>query len=214
MKVDPAVPLWTLGPLGCGVQTGAGAVMNALAPRAGTSIAIFGAGTVGLSAVMAARICGCTTIIAVDPVASRRALALELGATHAIDPKDGDPVPQITSHTGGGANFSLECTGIPAVVRQAVDCLTLTGICGVMGVSPLGTEVALDMNGLLFGRTVRGIIEGDSVPDVFIPRLVELHLQGRFPFDRLLRKYKFDEINDAVHATERGEVVKAILVPA
>jgi len=211
VKVDQSAPLWLLGPLGCGVQTGAGAVINSLQPKAGTSIAIFGAGTVGLSAVMAARLCGCAAIIAVDPVAARRELALELGATHAIDPKAENPVEQIQKITGSGVNYSLECTGLPSVVRQAVDSLTLTGMCGLMGVSKLGTELTLDMNAILFGRGVRGIIEGDAVPHEFIPRLIELHRQGRFPFDKLVTSFKFEEIQKAVEASEHGKVVKAVL---
>ena len=211
VKVDPQVPLWLLGPLGCGVQTGAGAVINSLQPKAGTSIAVFGAGTVGLSAIMAARLCGCATIVAVDPVEARRQLALELGATHVIDPGSADPVARIQALTGTGVNFSLECTGLPAVARQAVDSLTLTGVCGVIGVSRLGTELKLDMNGILFGRTVRGIIEGDSVAQEFIPRLIDLYRQGRFPFDKLVTAFEFGRIQAAVEASEQGKVVKAVL---
>jgi aryl-alcohol dehydrogenase len=211
VKVDPQAPLWLLGPLGCGVQTGAGAVINSLQPKAGSSISVYGAGTVGLSAVMAARLCGCSHIIAVDPVSSRRQLALELGATHAIDPKAEDPVARIQALTAGGCHFSLECTGLPSVVRQAVDCLTLTGMCGLIGVSRLGTEVVLDMNSILFGRGVRGIIEGDSVPDEFIPRLIALYGQGRFPFDRLITAFPFEEIQRAAEESEHGKVVKAVL---
>ena len=211
VKVDRNAPLWLLGPLGCGVQTGAGAVINAFHPQAGSTIAIFGAGTVGLSAVMAARLCGCSTIVAVDPVAARRDLALALGATHAFDPKAEDPVKAIQAITGSGVLYSLECTGLPGVVRQAVESLTLTGTCGVVGVSRLGTEVTLDMNNILFGRAVRGIIEGDSVPQEFIPRLIDLHRQCRFPFDALVTAYEFDEIQHAVDDSERGKVVKAVL---
>lgn len=211
VKVSADAPLWLLGPLGCGVQTGAGAIMNSLQPRAGTGVAIFGAGTVGLSAVMGARLCGSAKIIAVDPVHARRDLALELGATDVIDPNTENPVERIQAITAGGCHYSLECTGLPHVVRQAVDCLTLTGVCGVIGVSRLGTEITLDMNSILFGRGVRGIIEGDSVPDEFIPRLVELFRQGRFPFDKLVTPFAFDRIEAAVDASERGRVVKAIL---
>jgi len=211
VKVDPDVPLWLLGPLGCGVQTGAGAVINALRPQAGSSIAIFGVGTVGVSAVMAAALCGCATVIAVDPLANRRELALKLGATHAIDPTAEDPVKAIQTITGSGANCSLECTGLPQVVRQAVESLTLTGTCGVMGVSRLGTKLELDMNSILFGRGVRGIIEGDSVPQEFIPRLIALYRRGRFPFDKLITEFKFGDIQDAVAQSESGKVVKAVL---
>ena len=211
VKVPREVPLWLLGPLGCGVQTGAGAVLNSLRPRAGSSIAIFGAGTVGLSAVMGAVLCGCARIIAVDPVVARRDLARSLGATDVIDPVAEDAAAVIQKLTGGGVDFTLECTGLPTVVRQAVDCLRLTGVCGVIGVSRLGTEVKLDMNSLLFGRTVRGIIEGDSIPDEFIPRLVELFRQGRFPFDRLVTEFPFAAIQQAVLESEAGRVVKAVL---
>jgi aryl-alcohol dehydrogenase len=214
VKIPNDVPLEIMGPLGCGVQTGAGAVMNALRPAAGSSIAIFGAGSVGLSAVMAAKVVGCATIIAVDLNDKRLALARELGATHAVNPGSDKVAAAIADITGGeGVQYSLECTGLPAVVRQAVDCLRLTGTCGVIGVAPLGTEVMLDMNGILFGRTVRGIIEGDSIPDVFIPQLVELWKQGRFPFDRLIQRFALSDIERAAHASERGEVLKAVLVP-
>ena len=213
VKVDKSAPLELLGPLGCGIQTGAGSVMNSLRPRAGQSIAIFGAGSFGLSAVMAANVVGCAKIIAVDINESRLELARQLGATDTINAQDDGVVERIVELTGGGVDFSLECTGLPAVARQAVDCLILTGTCGIIGVAPLGTEIALDMNGILFGRTVRGIIEGDSDRDVFIPRLVELHRQGRFPFDKLVRFYPLSDIETAVEDTERGEVLKAILRP-
>ncbi|MGY2486202.1 NAD(P)-dependent alcohol dehydrogenase [Cupriavidus sp. CP313] len=214
VKVRKDVPIELMGPLGCGIQTGAGAVINALKPGAGSSIAVFGAGSVGLAAVMAARVVGCTMIIAVDVMPARLALAEELGATHVINGAECDATAQIAAISGGeGVQYSLECTGIPSVVRQAVDCLRLTGTCGVIGVAPLGTEVALDLNTILFGRTVRGIIEGDSIPDIFIPQLIELWVQGRFPFDKLLRKFPLSEINQAVQASERGDVLKAIVTP-
>ena len=212
VKVDKSLPLELLGPLACGVQTGAGAVINALRPRAGSSIAVFGCGTVGLSAVMAARAVGCTTIIAIDLVPRRLALARELGATHAIDATREDSVERIRKICPAGVLFSLECTGVPQVIRQAVDALALTGIAGIIGVTPLGTEVSLDVNGLLFGRTVRGIIEGDAVPDRFIPAMIELYRHGRLPFDQLIQVFPFKDINRAVAACESGEVVKAVLI--
>ena len=214
VKIPRDVPVELMGPLGCGIQTGAGAVINALRPGAGSSIAIFGAGSVGLAAVMAARVAGCARIVVVDLNDDRLALATELGATDVVNAGSGDPVEAIRALTGGeGVQYSLECTGLAKVVRQAVDSLRLTGVCGVIGVAPLGTEFTLDMNGILFGRTVRGIIEGDSVPDIFIPQLVDLWRQGRFPFDRLVRLYPLAEVEEAVQASERGDVLKAILLP-
>lgn len=214
VKVTRSAPLELLGPLGCGIQTGAGAVINSLRPSAGESIAIFGAGSVGLSAVMAAKLVGCGQIIAVDLQESRLTLARELGATDTVNPADGDALETIKSLTGGwGVNFSLECTGLPQVLRQAVDSLILTGVCGVIGVPPSGAEVSLDIAGILFGRTVRGIIEGDSDRDVFIPRLVELYQAGSFPFDKLTKFYPLKDIQQAVSDTESGSTLKAIVIP-
>jgi len=213
VKIRKDVPLALMGPLGCGIQTGAGAVLNALKPSAGSSIAVFGAGSVGLAAVLAARLAGCGTLIAVDLNDERLNVARECGATHTINAGQEDAVAVIQSLTGDGVQYSLECTGLPAVARQAVDALRLTGVCGIIGVSPLGTEFTLDMNGVLFGRTVRGIIEGDSVPSVFIPKLVDLYHAGRFPFDQLIREYSFDQINEAIRDSEEGRVIKAVLRP-
>jgi len=215
IKVRDDVPLELLGPLGCGIQTGAGGVMNSLAPEAGTSMAIFGAGAVGISAVMAARIVGCATVVAIDIIPERLELARELGATHTIDPNETENVvEEVQGITGGiGADYSLETTGVPAVFRQAVEALAPVGACGLIGAAPLGTEVSLDMNDILIpGKTVRGIVEGDSVPDVFIPRLVDLYAQGRFPFDRLVRSYPLNEINQAAEDAEKGDTLKPVLL--
>jgi aryl-alcohol dehydrogenase len=197
--------------LGCGIQTGAGAVLNSLQPRAGSSVVVFGAGSVGASAVMAARLAGCSTIIAVDLNPARLELARELGATHVVNARQTDAVDFVRSATGGGADYSLETTASPKVLRQAVECLHVRGICGSIGLPPAGTEVMLDMLSILFGRTLKGIIEGDSVPDLFINRMIALHLQGRFPIERLMTHFPFEQINSAVQATEAGHVLKAIL---
>jgi aryl-alcohol dehydrogenase len=213
IKVRDDVPLELLGPLGCGIQTGAGGVMNSLAPEAGTSLAIFGAGAVGMSAIMAARIVGCTTIVAIDVIPERLELAQELGATHTINAdRTGNVVEEVQGITGVGADYSLETTAVPEVFRQAVESLAPVGACGLVGAAPLGTEVSLDMNDLLIpGKTVRGIVEGDSVPDIFIPRLMDLYAQGRFPFDRLVQYYSLEEINRAAEDAEEGNTLKPVL---
>ena len=213
VKVSKEAPLEYLGPLGCGIQTGAGAVINSLQPPAGSSIAVFGCGSVGLAAIMAAKAVGCTMIIGVDPMESRRNMALELGATHVVDPTKGSSVEQVQKISGSGVDYSLECTAKPAVFRQAVDSLTVPGVCGLVGAAPLGTEVTLDMNSIMFGRTVFGIIEGGAVPDLFIPKLVELYRQGLLPLEKIVKFYSLDEIDQAVHDSESGKVVKAILRP-
>ena len=213
VKVRKDVPLEILGPMGCGVQTGAGAVMNTLQPRPGASLAVFGVGPVGMSAVLGAVVCGCTTIIAVDIIPQRLEKAREFGATHAVNAGETDPVEAIREITGGGAEFTLECVGNPKVLRQAVDALPLCGVCGLLGVVAPGTEVGLDMDRIMNGRTVRGIIEGDAIPDLFIPRLIELYHQGRFPFDEMITFYPFDDINRAVEDMEKGDVIKPVLRP-
>lgn len=213
IRVPRELPLELLGPLGCGIQSGAGTVINALRPKPGTSIAIFGTGAVGLSAVMAARLAGCAKIIAVDIKENRLELARELGATDAIDNTRGDAAGAIHKQTGGrGVNYAIDTTALPSVLRQAVDCLTTPGVCATLGLTPAGTEVALDINHLVSGRTLRGVTEGESVPRVMIPALIDLWQQGRFPFDRLIRQYAFREINQAAADMESGAAVKPVLV--
>ncbi|MQB07934.1 NAD(P)-dependent alcohol dehydrogenase [Agrobacterium tumefaciens] len=211
VKVPKDLPLELIGPLGCGLQTGAGAVLNCLRPRPGTSIAIFGAGAVGLAAVMAAKIAGCKTIIIIDLNAERLELALELGANHTINARDGDSVKAIKNIAPSGVDFSLECTSRPNVFRQAIDCLGIPGTCGLVGSSPLGTEASIDIGSFLFGRTLIGIVEGQSIPSDFLPELIEHWERGRFPFDKLVQFYELDEINEAMADSESGKVIKPIV---
>jgi aryl-alcohol dehydrogenase len=138
IRVPRDVPLELLGPLGCGIQTGAGAVINALKVTPGSSFAAFGGGAVGLSAIMAARVAGATMIIAADVVPSRLELAKELGATHTVNSRETDPVAAVREITGGGADFTLESSGRPAVLRQAIDALGIGGTCGIVGAPALG----------------------------------------------------------------------------
>ncbi len=211
VKVRKDVPLEILGPLACGVQTGAGAVINALKVGVGNSIAVFGAGSVGLSAVMAARVVGATTIVAVDVNKDRLRLATKLGATHVVNGAD-DVAAQVIDITGGGATFTFDTTGLANVVRTAVDSLAPRGTCGIVGASPIGTEATLDLMFMMAsGRKFRGIVEGDATPQVFIPILIDLYTQGRFPLDMLVTFYPFERINDAIHDSETGKVVKPIL---
>lgn len=212
IKVSKEAPIELLGPLGCGIQTGAGAVINSLKVRPGTSFVTFGAGAVGLSAVLAAQVAGATTIIAVDVVPSRLELAKELGATHVINSKEEDVVEKVRDITGGGALFALESTGIPDVLRQGIDSLGTLGTIGVVGAPALGTDAGFDVNDLLLGgKSIQGIVEGDSITKVFIPQLVELYLQGRFAFDKLVKYYDFKDINTAAKDSEKGITLKPII---
>lgn len=213
VKVSKEIPLELLGPLGCGIQTGAGAVLNSLKPSENSSIAIFGAGTVGLSAVLGAVVAGCSPIIVIDTKPERLALARSLGATDTLL-SDANIAQQIKTLTDNlGVTYSLECTGIPAVLRQAVDSLAPLGECGIVGVAASTAEVSLNINHLLAGRTVKGIMEGDSDPYTFIPHLIDLWQQGKFPFDQLITQYRLEEINEAVSDSASGKIVKAVLLP-
>jgi aryl-alcohol dehydrogenase len=207
------IPFQVAAPFGCGIQTGAGSVLIVLRPPAGSSFVAFGAGAVGLASVMAARIAGCTTIVAVDVRESRLKLAGEVGATHVVDASQVDVLEKVREITGGGANFALEATGVPQVLRQAVDALAPTGEIGVVGAPAFGTEVSLDVNTILTGgRVVRGIVEGESVPSQFLPRLVEFWRRGQFPVDRMMTVYDFDQIDQAAHDAEAGLVIKPVLL--
>jgi aryl-alcohol dehydrogenase len=211
IPVPKDLPLELLGPLGCGIQTGAGTVMNALHPEPGSSIAVFATGSVGLAAILGAVVCGCTTIIAVDPMPSRRELALSLGATHTIDPTHGQAAAAVIAITGGGADYAVDCIGLPDVVRAAVECLASPGVCATVGYQGLENEFTLNLGQLLWGRSLIGVIEGTVVPDVFIPQMIELYRQGRFPFDQLIQTLPFAEINKAIEASHHGDLIKAVL---
>jgi len=205
------VPLELLGPLGCGIQTGAGAVLNSMKVRPGSSIAVFGAGAVGMSAIMAARIAGATTIIAVDLNADRRKLALELGATHEVA-GDGDVAAAIRAICPDGLVYAFDTTGIARVIEMAFDLLAVRGTLGLVGASDADAVLTLNETALMGGgRTIRGILEGDSEPQTFIPELIDHYRAGRFPFDRLVDYFDFSQINEAFHASESGRVIKPVL---
>ena len=212
VKVDQEVDLKLLGPLGCGIQTGAGTVMNTLNPKAGTSIAVFGVGSVGLSAIIAAKNAGCAQIIAVDINPERLKLSKELGATYSINSKETDPVKKLMEICTEGVDYAVEASGIKAVAEQAFNALANRGTLAIVGAPAGGTEYAFDANEMInHGKKVRGVVEGDSIVKVYIPRLIELYKQGRFPFDKLVTYYKFEDINTAVEDMKAGKVIKPIL---
>jgi aryl-alcohol dehydrogenase len=210
VKVDADLDLTTAAPLGCGVQTGAGAVLNVLQPATGTSFAVFGAGGVGLAALLAAVHLGLTPVIAIDPVRSRRDLALELGATHVLDPLEGDAVGALHELTGGGVASAFDTTGIPGVVADAARALGRRGTLALVGTGE--AEVTMDIKDLIRGgKAVRGVMEGDADPQHFLPELVELMRAGRLPIDRLIKTYPFAEINAAVADARSGATIKPVL---
>lgn len=214
IKVDKRLPLELLGPLGCGIQTGAGAAVNSVGLKKGQSLAIFGGGAVGLAALLGARAIDAGTVIVVEPNEGRRKLALELGATHAIDPKaEADVLAKIKELSGGGVTHALDTTGIPAVIGVAVETMLPRGCLGLIGVPPPDATLPANMMSMLLrGVSVKYILEGDSDPQSFIPQMLAWYQAGKFPFDRLIRKFKFEEINEAAHASEKGEAIKPVLV--
>lgn len=212
VKVRSDAPLDHIGAMACGVQTGAGAVFNAMKPAEGDSLVVFGVGGVGLSALMAAKLCGCDPIIAVDVHDDRLKLARELGATHAINHAGRDDVvAEIGRITGHGARFTVETSAIPAVFREAVEALMPLGTCVLLGSARAGTEVSFEMPFLQNGRTVRGVVQGWSEPEVFLPKLVDLMMEGKFPVERLMTFYPLAEINRAAEDATAGRTIKPVL---
>ncbi|MEU0409656.1 NAD(P)-dependent alcohol dehydrogenase [Streptomyces griseorubiginosus] len=212
VKVDQDVPLESVAPLGCGVQTGVGAVWNVLKPVTGSTIVVLGAGAVGLSAVMAAALTPATTIVAVDRVGERLELAKELGATHTVNAAEEDLGEALAGITGGqGADGIVETTGNVGVLRQGVDALAARGTVVVVGAPPFGTEVSLDVNGLLGGKRVVGLTLGDAETQSFIPALVRMVKEGRLPLHRLISTYPFADIDQAVRDMGAGKAIKPVL---
>jgi aryl-alcohol dehydrogenase len=213
VKVDKSFPIELLGPLGCGLQTGSGTVLNALKPAPGDSIIIFGMGGVGLSGVMAAKIAGCEMIIAVDINDERLAVARSVGATHTFNPKETkDLVWDVMGVAAPGVDFALDAVGTSQVIRQALECLRSPGTCATVGFQGLANDITIDQGHLLLGRTLTGVIEGDANPQDFIPTLAQHFADGEFPIDKLIKTYPFSEINEAFHAAETGAVIKPVLL--
>lgn len=214
IRVAQNYPLKLLGPLGCGIMTGAGTVLNALKVRSGSSLAVVGTGAVGLAAVLAGRIAEAATIVAVDPNAGRTALAQELGASHGAAPHP-DGLLAIAQAAGLAAGFDyiVDTTGIAGVGSDAIKALAPRGEIAVVGAYPPGADLVADGTLILSGgRVIRGVVEGGADPQVFIPQLLEYWQQGRFPFDRLIEFFPFDNIAAAIAASEQGNVVKPVVV--
>jgi aryl-alcohol dehydrogenase len=210
VRVPDDLPLELLAPLGCGVPTGAGSVLYTLGVRPGSSLAVFGTGSVGLGAIMAGRVAGATRIVAVDVVPSRLEIALELGATDVVDARDTDPVAAIRELTRGGAGFTFNTTRSPRVYDQMVAALAPQGTAGFVG--PPHEDWVPDLTAVMHGgHAIIGIVQGGVAADVIVPLLIDLHRQGRFPFHRLIREYDFERIADAFRDSESGATIKPVL---
>ncbi|UVK36634.1 NAD(P)-dependent alcohol dehydrogenase [Mesorhizobium sp. AR10] len=209
VKVPNDVPLDLLAPLGCGLQTGAGAVLNSFKVAAGETIAVFGTGAVGLAAIMAAVVASASVIIAVDVNEQRLALAREFGATHTINPAKCDVGQELKTITGRGVNYVFDTSGRKEMLAHALNGLAPLGQVGL--VASAGSDGTVEVSKLILGSLVRGIVQGDAIPQLFIPELIRLYKAGQFPFDRLVRFFPFEQINEAFAAAASGEVIKPIL---
>ncbi len=213
VKARKDVPLERIAAIACGGQTGAGAVINVLRPQVGTSFAVFGAGAVGLSALMAAKLSGCVTIIAVDVKDERLALAKELGATHTINhAKSKSVVADINAIVKGGVDFSIETSALPNVFREAVESLQQGGgQCVLLGSARSGVDVGFEMRNIQRGRLVRGVVQGEARPKEFLPKLIDLMAEGKMPFERMIKTYDLADINTACADAEAGRTIKPVL---
>lgn len=213
VKVSKNVPLELLGPLGCGILTGAGAILNSLGVVEGDTVLVSGGGPVGLSGVMAAKAAGAATIILVDPIENRRTLAKELGATHTIDPGAGDLAVNVREILPKGVDRVLDTSGAIGAIETALGVLAPRSRLAMVGV-PRALDAVLTvpvLPMLQLGASICGVTEGDADPQTFIPKLIEMFEEGRFPFDRLMKRYRLDEINQAIDDQHAGLCVKAVL---
>jgi aryl-alcohol dehydrogenase len=214
VRVPVDTPLGLLAPLVCGFQTGCATMLQVLAPSLGDTVAVYGTGAVGLSAIMAARLTPAVRVIAIDVVPERLALAHELGADDTINAATDDPVQALKDLTSGrGVDRILESSGRTTVLRQALDSMATDATVAIVGAPPLGSEVRVDVpDAIVKGPRIIGVNQGRAVPRVVIPALVELFLAGRLPFDRLIRTYPFENINDAAHDMHTGTAIKPVLL--
>ena len=211
VKVTSDVPLELLGPLACGLSTGAGAVFNEARPRLGDSILVAGVGAVGLAAIMAARNSGVTRIIALDVHDSRLELAIEFGATHTINSTSSDVISEVARITGSTVDFAFDCTGVIGVIETIAQTVGMLGTLVLIGGAPAGASFSLDHLSTLWGKRVIGVLGGGGRSTQLIPGLVALYEQGRFPFDRLVKYYEMNEIEQALADSKSGDVIKPIL---
>jgi aryl-alcohol dehydrogenase len=214
IRVPQEAPLPMLAPLVCGFQTGAATMLQVLAPELGHTVAIFGAGGVGLAALMAAMLTPANRVIVIDVVPERLALAKELGATHTVNAATDDSVEAINEITGGrGPDRIIEASGNTAVLKQALTSMATDSIVAIVGAPPFGSEVAVDvLDAIVKGPRIIGVNQGRSVPRVVVPALVDHFLSGRMPFDKLIRTYPLADINDAIHDMHSGATIKPVLL--
>lgn len=210
-KVDPQVDLKILGPLACGLQTGSGTILNYLKPSFGSTLVVAGVGGVGLAAIMAAKILNLDHIIAVDIHENRLTLARELGASEVINSQQvKDVEAKILQLVPGGVDYSVDTTGFAPIIKNLVHVLRPSGTCAVIGMTG---DVTFNIQEEIMGDSKKliGLIEGDAIPQLYIPKLIKYYQKGLFPFDRLVKYYSFDNVNQAIADSLSGKVIKPIV---
>jgi NDMA-dependent alcohol dehydrogenase len=215
VKIPDDVGFEVAALVGCGVLTGLGAVFNRARVAPGATTAVIGCGGVGLNVIQGCRIAGATTIIAIDPVASKRDLASDFGATHLVDPTETPPVERVLELTGGiGADFVFECVGKGPLFRQAWDACGVDGTVLAIGVAT--TEDVTELPSQTFStseKTLMSCLYGTSRPRMDIPLYVDLYLQGRLKLDELVtRRYAIEQVNEAVADMHAGINARGVIV--
>ncbi len=212
VKIDDDMPMESAALLGCAVTTGLGAVLNTAKIEAGCTVAVFGAGGVGLSAIQGARIAGARMIVAVDVSESKLATAMELGATHIVDASNGDPVEAVHELTEGGADYSFEAIGLAEVNTQAFNSVRAGGTATIIGITPMGTKIEIESRLLLKDRKLQGSSMGSNRFRIDIPRYIDFYRQGRLKLDEMVtRRGRLQDINEAIRAMKAREVARSVL---
>lgn len=213
VKIDPGVPLDRAALVGCATVTGVGAVLNTARVGAGESVAVVGVGGIGLNCVQGARVAGAGPIVAIDRNPAKLELARELGATHAIDATQVDPVAAVLELTDGGVHHAFEAVGAKEAAEQAFAMLRRGGTATVVGLLPQGVKIELLGTDFVDEKRIQGSNMGSNRFRVDMPRYLEMARDGRLELDRLIsRRIRLEELNDAFDALERGEVARSVVV--
>lgn len=211
-KISKKVPHDVAALLGCAVPTGAGVILNTLRIPKGSTVAIFGTGGVGASAILGAVLADAQEIVAVDISASKLRIAKNLGATMLIDASKKDPVAVIRKKYPNGIDFAVEAAGITAVMQQAFASLSNTGTLGIAGHPKEGSKISLNPFEFILGKKIVGSWGGGTNPDIDIPFYAKEYLKGNFPIDGLIsHRFKLQNINDAVAALRSGAATRVII---
>jgi S-(hydroxymethyl)glutathione dehydrogenase/alcohol dehydrogenase len=213
VKITNEMPLDRAALIGCGVTTGVGAALNTARVEPGSTVAVFGAGGVGLAAIQGARIAGARKIIAVDVFENKLAMARRLGATDTVDASSTDPVKAIKEMTGGGVDYSFEAIGLKATAEQAFFSLVPGGTATVIGMIPVGQKVEIEGRYFLSERKIQGTNMGSNRFRIDMPRYIEFYMQGRLNLDDMVsRKARLEDVNEAFRAMKAGEVARTVLM--